>query len=102
MHFPIILLASIAVCTTFVGKTFGQSAKDIRGASPLVAIENEAPAKLIVDPPLPNRWPRGGCLFSTEPTTFEWSRFSAREPSECNLASVISMSPSTTLHGILS
>jgi Family of unknown function (DUF6130) len=30
-----------------------QSAKDIRGPSPLLAIENEAPAKLIVDPPLP-------------------------------------------------
>ncbi|MBC7971868.1 MAG: hypothetical protein H7Z11_17385 [Verrucomicrobia bacterium] len=29
-----------------------QSAKDIRGPSPLVAIENEAPPKLIVDPPL--------------------------------------------------
>ena len=29
------------------------SAKDIRGPSPLVAIENEAPPKLIVDPPLP-------------------------------------------------
>jgi hypothetical protein len=28
------------------------SAKDIRGPSPLVAIENEAPPKLIVDPPL--------------------------------------------------
>ncbi len=29
------------------------TAKDIRGPSPLVAIENEAPARLIVDPPLP-------------------------------------------------
>jgi hypothetical protein len=29
------------------------SVKDIRGPSPLIAIENEAPAKLIVDPPLP-------------------------------------------------
>jgi len=29
-----------------------QSAKDIRGPTPLVAIENEPPAKLIVDPPL--------------------------------------------------
>jgi uncharacterized protein DUF6130 len=28
------------------------TAKDIRGSSPLVAIENEAPAKLIVDPPI--------------------------------------------------
>jgi hypothetical protein len=29
-----------------------RSAKDIRGPSPLVAIDDEAPAKLIVDPPL--------------------------------------------------
>src|SRR3954447_14332056 len=29
-----------------------QSARDVRGPSPLVAIENEAPAKLVVDPPL--------------------------------------------------
>jgi hypothetical protein len=30
-----------------------QSARALRGASPLVAVENEAPARLIVDPPLP-------------------------------------------------
>jgi hypothetical protein len=29
-----------------------QSARDVRGPSPLVTIENEAPAKLVVDPPL--------------------------------------------------
>ena len=29
------------------------SARDLRGPSPLLAIENEPPAKLIVDPPLP-------------------------------------------------
>jgi hypothetical protein len=33
--------------------TTGLSARDVRGASPLVAIEDEAPARLIVDPPLP-------------------------------------------------
>jgi hypothetical protein len=37
--------AAMATCT--------QSAKDVRGPSPLLAIENEAPARLIVDPPLP-------------------------------------------------
>ena len=36
-----------------------QSARDIRGPSPLVAIENEPPAKLIVDPPLPEQLARG-------------------------------------------
>jgi hypothetical protein len=30
-----------------------QTAKDIKGATPLVAIQNEAPAQLIVDPPIP-------------------------------------------------
>jgi hypothetical protein len=30
-----------------------QSAKDIRGPTPLIAIENEPPPRLIVDPPLP-------------------------------------------------
>ena len=39
--------------TVFATSAFGQSARDIRGPSPLVAIENEAPPKLIVDPPLP-------------------------------------------------
>lgn len=30
-----------------------QSARDIRGPSPLVAIEDEPPPRLVVDPPLP-------------------------------------------------
>ena len=32
-----------------------QSARDVKGATPLVAIQNEAPAKLIVDPPIPEQ-----------------------------------------------
>jgi hypothetical protein len=35
------------------------SAKDIRGPSPLLAIENEPPARLIVDPPLPEPLAQG-------------------------------------------
>jgi hypothetical protein len=35
------------------------SAKDIRGPSPLVALENEAPPKLIVDPPLAEQLAKG-------------------------------------------
>jgi hypothetical protein len=34
---------------------FAQSAKDVKGPTPLVAIQNEAPAKLIVDPPIPEQ-----------------------------------------------
>ena len=36
-----------------------QSARDIRGPSPLVALENEPPPKLIVDPPLPEQLAQG-------------------------------------------
>ena len=32
-----------------------QTAKDVRGATPLVAIKDEAPAKLIIDPPIPDQ-----------------------------------------------
>ncbi len=35
-----------------VGTIHAQSAGDVRGASPLVAIEDESPDRLIVDPPL--------------------------------------------------
>ncbi|MFL9458847.1 DUF6130 family protein [Tolypothrix bouteillei VB521301_2] len=35
------------------------SAKDIVGSTPLIAVENEAPAKLIVDPPLPEPLSQG-------------------------------------------
>ncbi len=45
--------------TPFATSASAQSAKDIRGASPLIAIDNEAPAKLIVDPPLPEPLAQG-------------------------------------------
>ena len=32
-----------------------QSAKDVKGPTPLVAIQNEPPVKLIVDPPIPEQ-----------------------------------------------
>jgi hypothetical protein len=32
-----------------------QTAKEVKGATPLVAVANEAPAKLIVDPPIPEQ-----------------------------------------------
>ncbi|QND71954.1 DUF6130 family protein [Tardiphaga robiniae] len=35
------------------------SARDIRGPSPLIAIEDEPPAKLVVDPPLPEQLAQG-------------------------------------------
>src|SRR5262245_23210839 len=45
-------MATVAVVVAAV-TVAAQSAKDIRGASPLIAIANEAPARLIVDAPLP-------------------------------------------------
>jgi hypothetical protein len=45
--------------TPFATSASTQSAKEIRGPSPLVAIANEAPAKLIVDPPLPEPLAQG-------------------------------------------
>jgi len=39
----------------FVAAAAAQTAKEIKGATPLVAIPNEPPAKLIVDPPIPEQ-----------------------------------------------
>jgi hypothetical protein len=52
MHASFTYLAAMAVCTLFAATVSAQSAKDIRGPSPLVAIENEPPPRLIIDPPL--------------------------------------------------
>ena len=46
-------IAVLTACTMPAIKASAQSAKDVRGPPPLVAIENEASARLIVDPPLP-------------------------------------------------
>ncbi|OUL92502.1 DUF6130 family protein [Paraburkholderia hospita] len=42
--------ASVFLCAS---GAFGQSARDIRGADPVVPLENEPPARIVVDPPLP-------------------------------------------------
>ena len=42
-------------CALHALPTSAQTAKDVKGATPLVAIQNEAPAKLIVDPPIPEQ-----------------------------------------------
>ena len=45
-----------------------QTAKDFKGATPLVAIPNEPPAKLVVDPPVPEQLALGRVFiqFRTE------------------------------------
>ena len=45
-------LATVAAGTVLATSAFAQSAREIRGGSPYVAIENEPAPKLIVDPPL--------------------------------------------------
>ena len=57
-------LAAVAAGTMLATSVFAQSAREYRGASPFEtsfghAIENEAPAKLIVDPPLPGALAQG-------------------------------------------
>jgi len=49
----------MATCTLSATAALAQSARDIRGPSPLIAIEDEAPAKLIVDLPLDEPLSRG-------------------------------------------
>jgi hypothetical protein len=44
----------IAASVLFTAIAFAQTAKETRGATPYLAIENEPPAKLIVDQPLPD------------------------------------------------
>jgi Family of unknown function (DUF6130) len=47
----------------FDNSTASLSAKDVRGPSPLVAIEDEPPPRLIVDPPLPEQLERGAAFI---------------------------------------
>src|SRR5437868_2177779 len=53
------MLAALAAGTVLATSAFAQSARDVRGDSPYVAIENEPAPKLIVDPPLPDQLARG-------------------------------------------
>ena len=53
MHTLFLCFTAFAVCGLVTGKSSAQSARDIRGPSALLAIENERVPKLIVDPPLP-------------------------------------------------
>ncbi|HXV24659.1 MAG TPA: DUF6130 family protein [Alphaproteobacteria bacterium] len=52
MNMLIKTLAAIAAGTLLATSAFAQSAREIRGATPYVAIANEPAPKLIVDPPL--------------------------------------------------
>jgi hypothetical protein len=47
--------AGVLLATT----AFAQSAREVRGPSPFVALENEPAPKLVVDPPLPDQLAEG-------------------------------------------
>ena len=53
------LAAIVGAATLLAAITFGQSAKEIREATPYAEIENEPPPRLIVDPPLTNLLAQG-------------------------------------------
>lgn len=59
MHSGIPYLIFIAIFAAVSAGASAQSAKDIRGASALIAIESEPPAKIIVDPPIPESLAKG-------------------------------------------
>jgi hypothetical protein len=48
-----LVLAAAAGSALLATNAFAQSAREVRGSTPYLAIENEPPPKLILDPPLP-------------------------------------------------
>jgi hypothetical protein len=50
---------TVAVGTVLTTGAFGQSAKEVRGPTPYVPVENQPMPKLIVDPPLKEGLARG-------------------------------------------
>jgi len=56
----VIKTVAAAMATTMLAtNAFAQSAREIRGATPYAAIENEPTPKLIVDPPIPEALAQG-------------------------------------------
>jgi len=51
-----VIAIAIALCALSAA---AQTAKEVKGATPLVGIPNETPAKLIVDPPIPEQLAQG-------------------------------------------
>ena len=58
---PVGRIAALTVVSLglFALAALAQTAREVKGATPLVAIPNEAPAKLIVDPPIPEQLAQG-------------------------------------------
>ena len=91
MHIMFDSVAAVAACTLLATIASAQTARDVRGPSPLVAIENEPPPRLIVDPPLAEQLALGLVFIQYpdgEPARY---RCSARAHSACRRASATSM-----------
>jgi len=56
----LVAVTASALCST---SAFAQTAKDIRGATELVAIQDEPPAKLVVDQPIPEQLALGRVMI---------------------------------------
>lgn len=59
MHAALKGVLAMTASSLLATAAHAQSARDVRGPSPLLAIENEPAAKLIVDPPLADPLSRG-------------------------------------------
>jgi Family of unknown function (DUF6130) len=59
MYYSKECFAVMAAISMLASNAIAQTAREIRGPSPLVAIENEPPPKLIVDPPLSDQLTMG-------------------------------------------
>ena len=67
------LIANLAIGVLSIGfipfAAAAQTAKDVKGATPLLAIPNEPPAKLVVDPPVPEQLALGRVVEFSIPQT---------------------------------
>jgi hypothetical protein len=55
---PAIMIRAVVMCiaaATYAVSASAQTAKDVKGATPLVAIQDEPPVKLVADPPIPEQ-----------------------------------------------
>jgi Family of unknown function (DUF6130) len=102
MHTTLMYLAAMTACTALATMASAQSAKDIRGPSPLIAIENEAPPKLIVDPPLPEPLALGRVFIQYRTENMRVYRCSGKVGFRYRRASAMFTLASTTRRGTLS
>ncbi len=91
MNLLINTLATIAAGTVLAIGAFAQST--------VVPIDNEPAPRLIVEPPLPGRWPRTSCSSRTAWRTCASCQSAGRPHATCLRGSAICTSPSTTCPG---